>query len=332
MNDLFVKEFISKLDGKVGNDQLKTVLHELEIFVSNFDIKNRNTEIIPYDNNYIPNVYKVYYVSKKIEGMSPKSLDLYDLYLKDFFFMVQKKIEEITTNDIRLYLYTIQKQRNIGNRSLDSRRLILNAFFQWCADEGYITKNVCKCINPIKFEVKERQPLNDIELELVRDACDDTRSKAIIEVLYSTGCRVTELENLKISDVNLTTREVHLFGKGNKHRTSYLNARSKVALEKYSASRSDDCESLIVTKKKPYRVLKKNGIENVVRNIGKRSGIDRPLYPHLLRHTTATDALDRGMNVAEVQKILGHQKLDTTMIYAKASQENVKHNHKKYIV
>ena len=332
MSDLFVKEFISKLDGKVDNDQLKTVLHELEIFVSNFDIKNRNTEIIPYDNNYIPNVYKVYYVSKKIEGMSPKSLDLYDLYLKDFFFMVQKKIEEITTNDIRLYLYTIQKQRNIGNRSLDSRRLILNAFFQWCTDEGYITKNICKCISPIKFEVKERQPLNDIELELVRDACNDARDKAIIEILYSTGCRVTELENLKISDVNLTTREVHLFGKGNKHRTSYLNARSKVALEKYLASRSDDCESLIVTKRKPCRVLRKSGIENIVRNIGKRSGINRPLYPHLLRHTTATDALDRGMNVAEVQKMLGHQKLDTTMIYAKASQENVKHNHKKYIV
>lgn len=197
---------------------------------------------------------------------------------------------------------------------------------------NYISKNPCKQIHPIKYEAKLREPLTGVEMELIRDACQTRREKAIIETFYSTGCRVSELAILKKTDVDFRKGEVHLFGKGSKHRISYINAKAEVALKKYLFSRSDDCPALFVTDRSPVRALKKEGIESIVRKIGERSGIERRVYPHLIRHTTATDALERGMNVAEVQKILGHEKLDTTMIYAKVCQDNVKYDHKRYIV
>lgn len=196
----------------------------------------------------------------------------------------------------------------------------------------YISHNPCKQIHPIKYEAKLREPLTGVEMELIRDACQTRREKAIIETFYSTGCRVSELAILKKTDVDFRKGEVHLFGKGSKHRISYINAKAEVALKKYLFPRSDDCPALFVTDRSPVRALKKEGIESIVRKIGERSGIERRVYPHLIRHTTATDALERGMNVAEVQKILGHEKLDTTMIYAKVCQDNVKYDHKRYIV
>ena len=169
-------------------------------------------------------------------------------------------------------------------------------------------------------------------MELVRYACQSQRERAIIEILYSTGCRVTELSNLNRSDVDFSNGEVHLFGKGKKHRISYMNAKAEVVLKKYLETRTDLNDSLFVSQKSPYGRLKKNAIELIVRKVGERAGIERRLFPHLIRHTTATDAIDRGMDVTELQKILGHADLETTMIYAKISQENVKRSHKKYIV
>ena len=245
---------------------------------------------------------------------------------------VNKSISCITTDDIRIYLYNFQKNRHVGNRSMARRRLVINTFFQWCTDEGYITQNPCRQIRPIKYESKLREPLTGIEMELIRDACRTYREKAIIELFYSTGCRVSELVTLNKDDIDFRKGEVHLFGKGNKHRLSYINAKAEVALKKYLFTRKDDNEALFVSERKPYNRIKKTGVEKIVREIGERSEVGRRVYPHLIRHTTATDALERGMNVAEVQKILGHEKLDTTMIYAKVCQENVKYDHKRYIV
>lgn len=220
----------------------------------------------------------------------------------------------------------------MSNRTMDGRRLVINTFLEWCRTERYIDWNPCSQIRPIKYESKPREPLTGIELELVRDACRTYREKAIIEVFYSTGCRVSEMVNLSKSDVDFVKGEVKLFGKGAKHRISYINARAEVSLKKYLFSRRDENPALFVSDRNPHDRLKKTAIEKVVREIGERSGIGRRVFPHLIRHTTATDALERGMNVAEVQKILGHEKLDTTMIYAKVCQENVKHDHRRYIV
>lgn len=327
----FAKDFMVRLDGKVSNEDMVTILQELQMFTSNYDIQKKETNIVLYDNQ-LPDCYKVYMVAKKLEGLSEGTLKTYDLYLKDFLMSVNKSISYINTDDIRIYLYNFQKTRHVGNRSLDGRRLVINTFFQWCTDEGYITQNPCRQIRPIKYESKLREPLTGIEMELIRDACRTYREKAIIELFYSTGCRVSELVTLNKDDIDFRKGEVHLFGKGNKHRLSYINAKAEVALKKYLFTRKDDNEALFVSERKPYNRIKKTGVEKIVREIGERSEVGRRVYPHLIRHTTATDALERGMNVAEVQKILGHEKLDTTMIYAKVCQENVKYDHKRYIV
>jgi site-specific recombinase XerD len=330
----FANEFVSKLDGKISDEALRTVLQELQVFTSNYDISQRETHVVPYQNN-IPDCYRVYMVAKKIEGMSPESMKTYNFYLTDFFEHINRPFEQVTTNDIRIYLYETQKRTGISNRTLDGKRLVINTFMDWCWKEGYIPNNPCASIKPIKFEEKPREPLSNMELEIVRDACENYRDKAMIELFYSTGCRLSEMVNLKISDIDFTSKEVHLFGKGSKHRTSYLNAKAEYMLKKYfelERSKESISDSVFVIFRKPYNEMHKESIYARIKAIQKRSGIERSLFPHLLRHTMATDALNRGMNVAEVKEILGHEKLDTTMIYAKISHDSVKFNHKRYIV
>lgn len=326
----FASEFMTKLDGKLPPEQMKTVLAELEMYSANFDIEKKQTDIVPYQD-CVPECYKVYLVAKKIEGMSSQSLITYKCNLDDFFRSVNKPLNKITTNDIRIYLYGLTERGNT-NRTADGKRLIIHTFFDWCVKEEYLTKNPCDRIGPIKFEVKPREPLSDIELELVRDACKDYREKALIELLYSTGCRVSEMVVLKKSDIDFQTKEVHLFGKGSKHRISYLNARAEVALKKYWFTREDYCDSVIATIRHPHKGISKAQIEQIVRQIGERAGIGRNLYPHLIRHTTASMSLERGMNVTDLQKMLGHEKLDTTMIYAKVNQDSVRYSHHKFVV
>lgn len=330
----FANEFISKLDGKISDEALRTVLQELQVFASNYDINQRETHVVPYQSN-VPDCYRVYMVAKKIEGMSPESMKTYNFYLTDFFEHINRPFEQVTTNDIRIYLYETQKRTGISNRTLDGKRLVINTFMDWCWKEGYIPNNPCASIKPIKFEEKPREPLSNMELEIVRDACENYRDKAMIELFYSTGCRLSEMVNLKISDIDFTSKEVHLFGKGSKHRTSYLNAKAEYMLKKYfELERPKDSisDSVFVIFRKPYNGMHKESIYARIKAIQKRSGIERSLFPHLLRHTMATDALNRGMNVAEVKEILGHEKLDTTMIYAKISHDSVKFNHRRYIV
>ena len=330
----FANEFVSKLDGKISDEALRTVLQELQVFASNYDINQRETHVVPYQSN-VPDCYRVYMVAKKIEGMSPESMKTYNFYLTDFFEHINRPFEQVTTNDIRIYLYETQKRTGISNRTLDGKRLVINTFMDWCWKEGYIPNNPCASIKPIKFEEKPREPLSNMELEIVRDACENYRDKAMIELFYSTGCRLSEMVNLKISDIDFTSKEVHLFGKGSKHRTSYLNAKAEYMLKKYfelERPKESISDSVFVIFRKPYNEMHKESIYARVKAIQKRSGIERSLFPHLLRHTMATDALNRGMNVAEVKEILGHEKLDTTMIYAKISHDSVKFNHKRSIV
>lgn len=331
MREQFVNEFLTKIEGKVSDDELKVIHQCLTIFVADYDIAPRTTEIVPY-TGYLPECYKIFFVTKKIEGMSIKSLELYNMILKDFFLKVNKKLEEITTNDIRVYLYRLQQERKVGNATLDSRRTVIHSFYEWAANEGYVGSNPCRNIKPIKYERPKRKPLTGLELEKVRNACTNLKDKAIIEMLYSTGCRVTELERLDRTDINFQTKEVYLFGKGDKHQTSYLNAKAEIAIKNYLESRKDEKPALFVSDRQPHDRLKKEAIERRVRLLGEASGIGRRLYPHLIRHTTAMDGLDRGMPVEEIQQILGHANIATTMIYAEVSQQNVKNSHRKCIV
>lgn len=326
----FVNNFVTKLYGKVSDEALGIIRNELSIYIENYELSRRETAVGKY-TGYLPECFKLYFVSRKIEGLSDKTLNLYRMYLDDFFLQTNKKLEDITANDIRIYLYSVQKERGISNRTLDSRRSAIHAFLEWAANENYIGKNPCRAINVIKYERKEREGLTQVELEKVRMSCKTAREKAIVEFLYSTGARVTEACTVKISDVNFEKGEVILFGKGAKHRKSYLSAKCILYLTEYMHMREDNSEYLFVSERKPHNSLKKEAIERSIRNIGKRSEIGRDLFPHLFRHTVATDMIQRSVPVTDVQRMLGHANINTTLEYAKTCDADVKNNHRKYV-
>ena len=332
MYEQFKDQFITALSGSFSTEELRTIGNYLDIAAQNYTISKKETDLVVYEQE-IPKTVEIYMVSKKISGLSEKSLYLYLMVLKDFFRTIQKQPEKVTANDIRIYLFQYQKLHGISNRTLDCRRTIICSYFNWMAAEEYICKNPAINILPIKYERKHKKSMSQLDLEKVRLACNTKREKAIVEMLYSTGCRVTELERLDISDINFETKEVTLFGKGSKHRVSYLNARAEVALQDYLKTREDNNPALFVYERKPHGRLKKSGIECIIRKMMERtSGVTTHVTPHVFRHTTATTALDRGMNIVDVSKMLGHRRLDTTMEYITTNSDSVKRNHRSCVV
>lgn len=332
MREKLKNEIMLLLDKNVNVETLRNLEPSIDMILSNYDIDKRITDVIVYGSD-IPETVEMYILSKKIAGLSMKSLYLYTIVLIDFFRTIQKKPEKIIPSDIRLYLFKYQKEHNISNRTLDGRRTIICGYFNWMAAEEYLNKNPAINITPIKYERKHKRAMSQIDLEKVRLACRTKRETAIIEMLYSTGCRVSELEHLNISDVNFETKEVTLFGNGSKYRTSYLNAKAEVALIEYLRERKDDNKALFVYDRKQYDRFKKSGIENMVRKIMERTtDISTHVTPHIFRHTTATTALDRGMNIVDVSRLLGHRRLDTTMEYITENSESVRNNHKNFII
>lgn len=297
----------------------------------NYEISEKKTEVGNYVG-LIPECFKIYIVSQKINGISDNTLKLYNLVLSNFFVSINKRIEDLTTNDIRLYLYQYQEKTNVTNRTLENRRTIIRSFLEWCYIEEYIDKNPAKNINKIKFTVKERTALSSIQLEKIRNACTSKRDRALIEFLYSTGCRVSELINVNISDLDFKNEEVIVLGKGNKYRHVFLNGKALLYLTEYLNSRCDSNEALFVSERKPHDRLTKAAIEKTLKQIGEKANIGEKLYPHKFRHTTATDAVNRGMPIEDVQKMLGHSNINTTMIYAKIDTSHVKSEHRRCIV
>ena len=333
MYEQFKNQFMLKLSGNFTNEELEVIMEELDKTAYDYEIKKRETELVVY-NDEMPALVKTYLVCKKIEGLSDATLYNYGHYLHIFFREIQKAPEQVTTNDIRVFLYCYQEQRKISNRSLDKYREIICNFFEWAYNEDYLEKNIVKSLKPIKYEVKPRKALSQIELEYIRRGCRTLKEKAIIEFLYSTGCRVSELADLKKCDVNFDTKTVHLFGKGNKHRVSFMNAKCVVTLKEYLVSRDDDNEYLFVSDRKPHNRIHKAGVEKIVRNISNRVIINtgKHVTPHILRHTTATTAMQNGMPVEDISKLLGHSQISTTMIYAEISMENIQNEHKRYVI
>lgn len=329
MVEQFVNELVVKLSGDFSYQDLMKIRQEIYFVAQAYDIQKQSSELSVW-HGQLPECYKAYMVTKHLDGLSAGTLGLYKIYIEDMLLTIHKPVESITTNDIRVYLYMIQKHRRISNRSLDSRRSVLSSFFGWSASEGYLSCNPMATIKPIKYERKERTPLTDMQLEGIRFQALEVRTRAIVEVLYSTGCRVAELARLNKADVNMNTGEVCLFGKGNKHRKSFLSARAIFYLREYLEQRTDTDEALFVIKRKPFTRISVSSIEEVIRNLGEEAGVNH-LHPHLFRHTVATNCLNRGMDVTQLKEMLGHANLETTMIYAKVSKEALQHDHKKYI-
>ena len=266
-------------------------------------------------------------------GRSPATIKLYSYHLVPFFYQVCRPVPEITDRDIIMYLYTLKKSNHrLGNRSLEHIRLILSSFFSWCHDNGYVRQNPMSVIQPIKFEQKEISPIDDEAFERIRTSITDKRDKAVFEVLYSTGCRISELVGLKLDDIDLKEREVHLFGKGQKHRISFLSVRAVVALKEYLEIRPEcDCKSLFLTSRRPYKQLSIEGVRNRLTPIGISIGVDGSLHPHRIRHQFATEWVDKGLPVTELQQILGHEKLSTTQLYYTQSKARTKADHQRFI-
>lgn len=330
MKNLFLVQ-LQELNPGMMPDEYNVITKALDLAVTNYDISKKKTDVIPYVEP-IPMLVKTYLVVKKTEGLAKGTLENYARILIKFFSWIRKPPEEITANDIRLFIYNYQRFRHVSDRTLDKYRETICWFFTWAHMEEYLPRNPGRSIKPIKYEIKERQALSQIELEYLRMACETVRDRAMLEFMYSTGCRVTELANVKKADIDWHEKTVHLFGKGRKHRTSYINAKCEVTLKEYLKQRNDECEYLFVTLRKPYRKMTKCAIEKVMRLMSERSRVDKHVCPHIIRHTTATQALNHGMPLEDVSKLLGHSSVDTTLIYAKTARSKVQAEHIRCVV
>lgn len=266
---------------------------------------------------------------KALEGCSKATIENYKFNLNKFLLGVGKDPTEIATQDIRKYLADYKREHGVSNTTLDNMRRVFQSFFTWMHREGYIIKDPCAAVNKIRADKIIKNPYSDEEMELMREAAKNLREKAIIEVLYSTGMRIGELEKLNKDDIDFVNGKAIVFGKGAKEREVYFNVKAQLALKKYLENRNDTNEALFVGLQSPYNRLKVSTYEKILRELGNRCGVH--CHPHRFRRTCATILLNKGMPIQEVSKVLGHAKLETTMIYCEIDQQSVATNHKKYM-
>lgn len=280
----------------------------------------------------VPNVeyLKLFLNAKQMEGCSTRTIQYYRVTVEHFINDMAHSVRKINTEQIRDYLVRYQKINNCSKVTIDNIRRNLSSFFSWLEEEDYILKSPMRRIHKIRTKTVVKETISDEDIEKLRDHCSELRDIAMLDLLYSTGIRVGELVNLDIKDVNFEQRECVVFGKGDKERRVYFDAKAKIHLKRYLASRTDNNPALFVTLGAPHNRLKISGVEIRIRELGRSLGLDR-IHPHKFRRTMATRAIDKGMPIEQVQKILGHSQIDTTMQYAIVNQNNVKNAHQKYI-
>lgn len=268
--------------------------------------------------------------AKQIEGCSERTIQYYRTTIIKLFSKIATPVRKITTEEVRRYLVKYQQINNCSKVTVDNVRRNISSFFSWLEEEDYILKSPMKRIHKIKTKQQVKETISDEAIEQLRDNCNCLRDLAIIDLLYSTGIRVGELVNLNISDVDFEARECIVFGKGDKERKVYFDAKAKIHLQEYLDKRVDDNPALFVTLDAPYDRLKISGVEIRMRRLGRSLHMEK-IHPHKFRRTMATRAIDKGMPIEQVQKLLGHSQIDTTMQYAIVNQTNVKTSHQKYI-
>ena len=273
---------------------------------------------------------KMFLAAKTIEGCSKRTIQYYRVTIEKMLTVMNQPIRKITTENMRSYLSRYQEWNGCSKVTVDNVRRNISSFFSWLEEENYILKSPMRRIHKIKTNQQVKEIITDEDIERLRDGCKCKRDLAMIDLLYSTGIRVGELVNLNISDVDFEARECVVFGKGGKERKVYFDAKSKLHLQAYLSSRVDDNEALFVTLDAPHDRLKISGVEIRMRSLGRSNNLTR-IHPHKFRRTMATRAIDKGMPIEQVQKILGHSQIDTTMQYAMVNQSNVKSSHRKYI-
>ncbi len=273
---------------------------------------------------------KMFLDAKRIEGCSDRTIDYYSKTISHMIGRTDQSVRKITTEDMREYLADYQKINNCSNVTVNNIRRNISSFFSWLEEEDYILKSPMKRIHKIKTKKVVKTVISDEAIEKLRDNCLECRDLAIIDLLYSTGMRVGELVNLNVDDIDLERRECVVYGKGGKERRVYFDAKAKVHLKEYISSRTDSSAALFVTLNAPHKRLMISGVEIRMRELGRSVDLDR-IHPHKFRRTMATRAIDKGMPIEQVQKILGHSQIDTTMQYAMVNQTNVKNSHQKIL-
>ena len=329
MKEKFIQEITSTMAEFLDIEQLATLNGVLLQAVSNYTITS--DEESQHDSSASNlRLLEMFLSAKQVEGCSIKTAKYYEVTIKQLFKKMPKKVVNYTTDDIRAYLAVYQRKHKSSKVTIDNIRRIFSSFFSWLEEEDYIIKSPVRRIHKVKTGAQVKEVLSDENLEMLRDNCTHIRDLAIIDMLSSTGMRVGELVKLNREDVNFSERECIVFGKGNKERMVYFNARTKIHLQQYLVSRKDRNKALFVSLAKPHLRLGISGVECRLRKIGRNCKIAR-VHPHKFRRTLATMAIDKGMPVEQVQKLLGHVKIDTTMHYAMVNQTNVKLSHRKFL-
>ncbi|MFR7643801.1 site-specific tyrosine recombinase/integron integrase [Lachnospiraceae bacterium] len=321
MEEKFV-EIINEMAEVLSTAQLKKLQEVLLKYLSDNSLEKKNISNYEY--------LKMFLEAKQIEGCSERTIKYYKVTIEHLLRSVKNPIRKITTEMMREYLVDYQKINNCGKTTVDNIRRNISSFFSWLEEEDYILKSPMRRIHKIKTKKAVKNIITDEEIEKLRDDCKNLRDIAMIDLLYSTGIRVGELVKLNIEDINFSERECIVFGKGDKERKVYFDAKSKIHLKNYIESRKDSNQALFVTLNAPYERLKISGVEIRIRELGRGLNLEK-IHPHKFRRTMATRAIDKGMPIEQVQKILGHSQIDTTMQYAIVNQNNVKASHRRYI-
>ena len=302
-------------------------LYALQIVLQK-KLNTQNNQTYPYTNiEYMD----MFISAKRIEGCSERTLAYYKATIEHMLSIIVMPLRQVQTDDLRAYLSEYQSINNCSKTTVDNIRRNLSSFFSWLEAEDYIIKSPIRRIHKIRTGSKVKETLSEECIEKLRDSCLQIRDLAMIDLLYSTGIRVGELVNLNINDINFEERECIVYGKGNKQRKVYFDAKTKVHLKRYLEQRSDYSEALFVTLDSPFERLKISGVEIRLRKLGRLASLDQSVHPHKFRRSMATRAIDKGMPIEQVQKLLGHQQIDTTMHYAMVNQSNVKISHRKFI-
>lgn len=309
----------------LNNAQLKMLQSVLEHAFYGVSVTNEGSTATISENSVA-----AFVAAKRIEGCSEKTLAYYQNIIQAMISGIGKAAQQITTEDLRAYLTEYQNEHKISRVTIDNIRRILSSFFSWLEDEDYIVKSPVRRIHKVKTAKIIKETYTDEALELMRDNAPSLRDLAIIDLLASSGMRVGELVTLNRDDINFAERECVVFGKGDKERLVYFDARTKIHLQNYLGDRSDDNSALFVSLKFPHDRLQIGGVETMLRELGRQLNLAK-VHPHKFRRTLATSAIDKGMPIEQVQQLLGHQKIDTTMHYAMVKQQNVKIAHRKYI-
>lgn len=328
MKTSFINEVMQGMLGILNNIQMEKLQEVLEYALFHKEVISIEQEI---DNNATnEQLLRSFLSAKRIEGCSEKSLTYYRTTIDVMVGEVHKNVREMTTDDLRAYLTRYQEKSKSSKVTVDNIRRILSSFFSWLEDEDYILKSPVRRIHKVKTTTTIKETYTDEALEKMRDNCQESRDLALIDILASTGMRVGELVLLNREDINFEERECVVLGKGSKERVVYFDARTKIHLQNYLDEREDDNPALFVALRVPHDRLKIGGVECRLRELGRRLDIPR-VYPHKFRRTLATKAIDKGMPIEQLQQLLGHRRIDTTLQYAMVKQSNVKLAHRKYI-